>query len=173
MEERAGKPTSPASRNHSVREKDGLPQFTSIPSAAPPANRGREGRPALTQGHAASRARGRAPRSAGACARGRGLGRGAGPAQEPGRGARPTGWGCRLPSVRQRSTRPQPGRSAAAAAARGNLGPALGAGEGGRQGDRSGAAGTSPQRPGRQGMPSGSAAWGGAAGPATRAAAPG
>lgn len=47
-----------------------------------------------------------APRGAGA-----GWGRGAAPAQEPGCGGDPAGWGCRLQSVRQGSARRPPGPS--------------------------------------------------------------
>lgn len=47
-----------------------------------------------------------APRGAGA-----GWGWGEGPAQEPGCGGEPAGWGCRLQSVRQGSARLRPGPS--------------------------------------------------------------
>lgn len=130
-----------------------------------PGNRGREG-PGLAQGRAASRGRGargaaraglEAPR-AGAAGAGSGVAARSGPAAGPRLPCGPRPAGVRPPPVRPLLRE--------AAAARGNLCPALGARRGGR-----GAAGARRAEP--RGMPSGGAAWGGAARPCNSSRCPG
>ena len=119
-----------------------------------------------------------APRGAGA-----GWGRGTGPAQEPGCGEDPEGWGCRLQSVRQGSARrrsgtsseqlPQPAVISAAHLGRAGRGPCGGTAAAPRRGGgRAPGCGRWRLTAGLPGMPSGAAAWGGAARPCNSSCCP-